>query len=367
MRTATWLAALTLTAAACSDGSPPASAAPQLLNVEFTEVFRIGDDASERQFADISSMAFASRDRLVVVDADAFTVVVLDARGQELTSFGGRGDGPGEFSRPPGDVAVSGRTVAIDTNSGRIDVFDIAGEVIGTHRLEGRGATSLAFDSRGGVLFKSRAGSIMSAEDAPHEVLRLASHEVIWTSKPLATIRSLQVLAPTAVLAGISAGRIVVGTGDEYDLDVLDASNGRRSGRIARDVPLRAPTEAFVRQFKERLDPARFGGVIDIEALTFPPTFPVTNQVFPGPPGGAVWVFRHWGVGDVLAPPVSALQDGDVRLYDLFSPDSYGYIGTVRVPDRFNVMAGSVDGIAGVVTSELGVQSVVVMRVAGWQ
>ena len=45
-----------------------------------------------------------------------------------------------------------------------------------------------------------------------------------WTSRPLPTIRSLWMLAPTEVLAGIGDGRIVVDTGGERDLDVLDAS-----------------------------------------------------------------------------------------------------------------------------------------------
>ena len=254
--------------------------------------------------------------------------------------------------------------IAIDTNSGRVDLFTVGGELIDSHPLEGLSVTALAFDGEGNVLAKARSLAITSTMPsvASAEVVRIGDGKVLWSSRPLPSIRSLMLYSPHGILAGIGGGQIVVGISDSYDMDVIDASTGRELGRIARDVAIRGPTEDFVNRFK---DMARDRGRIraaTLERVTFASTFPVTDRIFVGPPGRTVWVFRNWGIDDDLSPAVRELEDGTVRLYDLFSSDTYQYIGTVRVPDRLELVAGDSTRVAGVFTGTLDEPSVRVMR-----
>lgn len=362
------LAIATITAAlgavAC-DRPLPASAHPDMLAGEFVDEFWIGDQDREHQFADISSLAFTPVGNLVVVDSDDYAVSVFDAGGRKVAGWGSRGQGPGEFSRPPGQMAVSGDgAIAIDTNSGRVDVFNAAGKLVNSHRLDGLAVTGVAFDREGNVLVRTTSPSLAAlatSEPVPTQIMRLADLKVLWSSRPLPSVTSLQLHAPQGILADIGEGLIAVGISDTYDFALLDTSTGENVGRLARDVSLRGPTEEFVIRFKEGLDRDRFRR-ISIDDITFASTFPVTSRIFRGPPGRTLWVYRHWGIDDELAPSVRELEDGALRLYDLFSSDNYQYLGTVRAPNRLELMVGDSTRVAGVYTSELNEQSVRVMR-----
>ena len=157
------------------------------------------------------------------------------------------------------------------------------------------------------------------------------------------------------VTDAIGGNRIVVGHSDRYDFAILDAGTGQEVGRIGRDVRVRAVTEDHKERVLDRL--ATSAEVI------FGATFPVATRVFAGPPGGMLWVRRHMGVGDELAPPIGEMDDSVLRLYDLFWSDGGGYHGTVEVPDDFLLMAGSPGLVAGVHRDELDRESVRVLRV----
>ncbi len=352
--------AVALLAASCTDRPPPVTTDPHLIGGEFADEFWVGDEASEQQFVDIASMAFAPGGDLVVVDGDAYLVTVFDVGGREVVRWGNRGEGPGEFPRPPRDMAVSEDGVVAISNSGRVDVFGVGGDLIESHPVEPLMVTDIAFDRERNVLVKARSPVSLS-QAGPTEIVRLADGEALWSSKPLPSVRSLQLLAPHVVMAEIGGGRIAVGVSHTYDMEVIDASTGQKLGRIARDVPIRGPTEDFVNRFKETVDWERFQN-IDLDDVTFADRFPVTNRILVGPPGRTIWVRRHWGVDDSLAPPVEEMQDRIVSLYDLFSSDTYDYLGTVRIPDRLSLMAGDSTRVAGVYTSVLDEQSVRVMR-----
>ena len=59
---------LALAVSACTDEQPSDEVGARLLEAEFTEEFWIGDEPSERQFARIAGVAFASGGYLVVLD-----------------------------------------------------------------------------------------------------------------------------------------------------------------------------------------------------------------------------------------------------------------------------------------------------------
>ena len=53
-----------------------------------------------------------------------------------------------------------------------------------------------------------------------------------------------------------------------------------------------------------------------------------------------------------------------LRFYDLFSAETYEYMGTVEIPEDLRLMAGDSARVAGRHTDPLGVHSVRVLRVA---
>ena len=360
---------LALAGPACTDERPgQAAPKPWMLDTEFTESFHTGDESHERQFARITSMAFAPNGHLVVVDRDNFAVSVLDRSGTEITRWGAEGQGPSEFEARPVSVAVSDAGMVAIRSFQRIDMFTLDGEPVRSHVAD-VAMLDLAFDAQGGVVARTRPvrglEAVMGEEGVREQVMRVPDGDVLWTApRPGPPPGSFQLGAVHALLADLGQGRIVVGVNDEYDLTVLDASSGRKLGSATRDVTLRGPTEAFNDAIRaEGLATATTELDRSIaNSMVYGDPFPVVVSTLGGPPGGAVWVRRGIGVGDDLAPPVG---DGNwtLVLYDLFHGDSYEYIGTVELPQGLTLMAGDSERVAGVHTDDLGVHSVRVLRV----
>ena len=84
------IAALAL-AAPCVDEGTGDTDAPRLLAFGFTEELHVGDDPSERQFADITSMAFSPSGELAVLDSREYAVSVFDLGGGEIAQWGNQG------------------------------------------------------------------------------------------------------------------------------------------------------------------------------------------------------------------------------------------------------------------------------------
>ena len=351
---------------ACAADTPAGVSESWVIASVFTDAFWVGDDASEYQFADIPAMAFAPNGHLIVLDGH--DAIVLDSSGQTVATWGGQGEGPGEFLTTPSRMTISREaTVAVESFR-RVDVLTLEGELIGTHLLDSLNVSEVAFDDRGRVVARVIPGVIRGAGDdgtRREHVMRLTDREVLWSSPTLPPRADFSLWSPHVELAGLDRGRIAVGVSDRYDLAVLDAATGRQRGRITRDVPLRGPSEEFrersrnemLAMVRENDDPMI---VTAIESIEYPERSPVITRVFTGPPDRAIWVRRGMGVADSLAP--DELSES-YRLYDLFDGDSSQYIGTVEIPEDLTLMAGDSDRVAGVHRDELGVPSVRVLSV----
>lgn len=257
--------------------------------------------------------------------------------------------------------------MAVDTNSGRIDVFDLSGDLVDSRSLGGMLPGDLAYDAEGHLL----AAITRSPEIVRGEIVRFSDAEVLWSSRLpaknlLNPLARLVLYSPRMVLAGIGANQIAVGVTDSYRLTVLDASSGEELGSIARGVSVRGPTEEFSNRIRESLEAGVRRGrhrASIVASVQFPDAFPAIRAVFLGPPGRTVWIRRHMGVDDALAPDVEEMADSTDRLYDLFSADDgYEYMGTVEVPDRLELMTGDSLRVAGVHRSALDEQTVRVFR-----
>ena len=362
---------LALAVSACTDEQPSDEVGARLLEAEFTEEFWIGDEPSERQFARIAGVAFASSGYLVVLDSDEYAVSVFDTAGEEVARWGGRGEGPGEFGYPVLHLAVSARSTVAVNHSNRVDVSSVVGEWIETHRMD-RSVRGLAFDGAGGLVAAVQRFDpmrIINDEGVPVEAVRFANGHVLWESRPHSALSIQVTFPPHVVMSDLGGGRILVGMSDQYDMAVLDASTGRQIGRIARSVAYRGPSEHFKEDWLQSLIGPEGDNLELVEGMTFAERFPVVGHAFIGPPDRAVWVRRRGGIDDEVAyPPRDApLRSGELprpKRYDLFSGDTYKYLGTVEVPFGLTLTTGDAARVAGVHKGPLGVQSVRVMRVS---
>ncbi|MCE9615279.1 MAG: 6-bladed beta-propeller [Lentisphaerae bacterium] len=78
------------------------------------------------------AIAFAG-DRLLVADAQRHRIAMFDPEGRFITSFGKRGEGPGEFNFPTHiTVDLNGRILVTDSLNGRVQIFDRDGTFLST-------------------------------------------------------------------------------------------------------------------------------------------------------------------------------------------------------------------------------------------
>ncbi len=120
--------------------SPPSARAQEIVQLpaedrwlepDFEEVYRVGSLSGEEweQFGYVYEVAFDGAGQLYVLDVQSSLVTVVGPDGGLRRTFGGPGEGPGEF-RSPGALAVfrDGRAVVGDTDRLVYHIFDAAGE-----------------------------------------------------------------------------------------------------------------------------------------------------------------------------------------------------------------------------------------------
>ena len=156
------------------------------LQADFEEVFRVGvmDGEPWEMLGAVRHVAFDASGNLYVVDglgagggglmgSEGLRVLVFDASGAFVRSFGSAGEGPGEFNRP-GAFAVmrDGTTVVSDAGHRAYQLFDAHGEFLRMVRGGGR-LGAMHPDPRGGGVFTGGFGGrsflIGVSEDAPQE------------------------------------------------------------------------------------------------------------------------------------------------------------------------------------------------------
>ncbi len=114
--------------------------------------------AGDVEFVEPFAVAVAPRTgRIVVSDVDTRRVFILDGDGELVRSFGGPGDGAGEFRRPAGvAIGADGSIYVSDFALERVQKFTSAGEIVHEWGEDGSagpvpGASGLAVDDAGQV------------------------------------------------------------------------------------------------------------------------------------------------------------------------------------------------------------------------
>jgi hypothetical protein len=117
----------------CSERESTAPLGAPPIEWTATEDLRIGSvDDSASAMASVGSLAVDSDGRIYVSQPIDRTIRVFDAEGQRVGTFGGPGDGPGEF-RQLSQIGIFADTLyASDRTAGRVTFFALDGQLLGT-------------------------------------------------------------------------------------------------------------------------------------------------------------------------------------------------------------------------------------------
>lgn len=217
-------------------------------------VIRFDEDDAAAVVAGVTDVELLSQDRIAVADEGGNAILVFDSAGHHIVTWGGIGDGPGEFGRlewfayrPPDSLAAG------DARLRRVTVFDANGEFVRSFRAPSAGSSPLVpprllgllgDGSAVGAFFESIASGAEGEVRPEVEVLVVAPtgdrvHSVgTWPGDELVLFSqegSLQVVAPPfGRRLHISAGNDRVWIGDDARWEVRGYAADARLRTIVR-------------------------------------------------------------------------------------------------------------------------------------
>ena len=335
------------------------------------------DGPDEYLFSRIQTVARDADGRVIVADEESREIRVFDSEGNHLLTFGGPGEGPGEFEWLAGAWPVGdGSIVAIDRLPPRLSHFDADGFVITTVRLGPVDAWA-PFT----IIYPAGLGGGRSVLNWIERANLEDSREPVRTPVPF--IRhgfDGEVLDTVAVLPGqpesaavIPRGRsgfsrigmpampLTVGPraagsfgaaaltgGEGYEVRFLDAS-GMLShiARLAEAPRIRTDedVEKFARAAGALLDEAAIRErIARFNGLPLPRRLPGYHQLRFADTG-ELWARRY------------QLPGSASHRWDVFSADGH-HLGHVRVPAGVRVHGISHDQLFGVTLDDLDVERV---------
>jgi len=388
-----------------SDGAPATPGAEAVDSAGVTIVTSLPGDAIHGELAPEPSLSIGAlrgpdellfdrvvsvvRDgegNLVVADNGAGEIRLFDAAGSHLRSFGGRGEGPGEFEALVGAwLLPGGSIVAADRRLRRISRFDSRGSLLGTGTLAGVAGMDMVtpVGLAGSGTFLSRVRSLtmpaasesplqsleeaLGADEAPPEyfvryrldgslVDTLAHHPgalMSLSASGSGASMSLNLMrvpfSPEPSAHGSEHG-VVVTDGTGYEVRVFDDT-----GALSRIVRLNeAPTvrtdehlETHVRGSGNPVaeDEASIRAwIASYREMPMPETLPAYTDLRLTD-SGELWARRYRQRG---AP---------VLRWDVFHADGH-YLGRVEVPASFSIEQIGRGEVVGVSTDEFGVERV---------
>lgn len=305
---------------------------------------------------------------LAVADRGSQQVRVFSEAGEFQGSFGGPGEGPGEFSNlwrieNAGDTLLAldarRRVTVVTPHLALVRTFNLANNTSSVHFLGG--GTMLAVGASPG-LAEARATGLIR----PAEVLALVSLEGVEIDDIGETPGSESYVsvgenyASGAPLFGKAAHvavlgqRIFRGTSDAMEVEELDMTGSLvRILRIP-GYPLDLSADRIAAEREARFEelPSALPAFIRqlVEDLPAPATRPAYANMLVDP-SGAVWLELYRGISERDRPQEWLILDADGT-----------WLGKVEVPRRFTVMEVRMDRMLGVWRDEVDVEHPQVLR-----
>ncbi len=123
---------------------PPEQRAERIELVEDLVIGERGDDDNYRLY-NAAGAKVDAEGNLLVLDAGNFRVQVFDCDGDYVRTFGGQGQGPGEFTQPRELVLAGDRVVVVDGGNRRFSSWTLDGEPLGDVGIDSRWTPSRLF------------------------------------------------------------------------------------------------------------------------------------------------------------------------------------------------------------------------------
>ena len=346
------------------------------------------DGAEEYTFGGVWSIAVDADRRVYVFDGQAQHVRVFDSAGAYVETLGGRGEGPGEFSRAEAiSVLPDGRLVVRDPGNTRIQTFGPRpGEMEEwTYEVAGLYSSSpLYTDSRGRTFLHT---SDLSRDDFAMHVIVLGPDgtHVDTLPEPSSTYEPPIVRAefgggssatyivpfsPAFVWTVHSSGHFITGLPTEYRIELARDDGVLRIERVTDAAPVHDEERA---QERERIVSRMRGMDPDWtwNGPDIPDRKPFFAELLAGR-DGRIWVRLASEARPVQnaypdpddTSPAAVLWRDPVR-YDVFEPDGT-YLGVVATPEAFSPSPDPIfdrEHVWAVTRDGLGVERVVRYRI----
>ena len=310
--------------------------------------------------------------RIVVADVFLQELRVFDARGTYIETWGGAGEGPGEFTRLWEVGRWSGDSIFAGTTDSRdISIFASDGSFGRTFNIARHGGplwtffSPVAVTKDGSVLtvLGLRTGRTLVAELRDGEgttIANFGSHPNwdLHTITVLGRSSSFRKIFGRSPVLGVWGDLVVIGSTDRYELKGFGADGSLE--RIVRraHVP-RAPTQADIATFIDEVLSDETSGMSDAEAenhrrfvrpiyesVPAAEHFPVFTSVITD-------ALDHLWVGEYEAPG----EERPGSLWTVFDPEGHA-LGFVETPDAILVTEIGEDYILTWFPDELGVERV---------
>ena len=376
---------LSLALAGCVDRADPprapqveewvVGAAPELVIGE-------AEGAPEYLFSRIAAVRLMAHGRIVVADGGSGTLRVFGADGRIERSFGGIGEGPGEFRGLGALHAVGGDTLlAYDPESSRLSTFLVSGELLSTTRIQvddGYPEVYLGRDSAGRHYIAWIKQAPRSAAVVTPDMMEVARFDADGTvSGSLGVFPGMRRLGSPLPFSAHFVGAVVeryarnpnvsawhivgavvegvpfVGDGLRPALSALGtAATSVVPVSIGRDAWI--PAEAW-RRLEERVtQPALKRRLQEVRSVPGADSIPVFSEVVPDP-RGRIWLKHFDPATDSHFLP-RELTGGSWTVVDTEGMA----VARVALPEGFRLLEVQHDRISGVHKDDLGVERIAV-------
>ncbi len=326
-------------------------------------------------FGMISEMAVDRSGGILVFDTQVPALRYFDAQGSYVKTFGGEGQGPGEYGNRVRGLAIrgDGSVLLRDMRNRRINVYDSDGSVAG-HWAKGGGlftSQAMSVDTAGHVyvkvlLTKSFPPPIpwpvgLLELDENGEVVDTIQAPVVggWTPSRGGRPR------PAPIWEMHPFGMMVVGVNDTYAFEIRGADG--RVVKVSRAYTPVAVTDSEFAEYEARRARAKEQ---EGDALLPTPRIKPAYKGFYFGQDGTIWVQRHMPAhptkdlqGD-LGPMLAAAPNWPFMepvVFDVFEVDGT-YLGEVEMPENTRPYVFGRDRIYAVRTGRYDEQYVVRFR-----
>ncbi|MFC1575726.1 hypothetical protein ACFL5A_03670 [Gemmatimonadota bacterium] len=357
-------------------------------------ILRIGKGRDENPylFMHIGEVTRLGDGSVVVMDASFREIRRFDAQGLHIVTFGGYGEGPGEFKSPRSWLRTGGDTLIVLDSDGTVARFDPDGRLLVEIPTDGlHPGNELAYGEWVGVLPDGVlwGGRYPRQAERPEGRIFRNPYSLVISDHDRTEVRTVgEFLMPsrfvgsdgvegqyyplflTTTVPNRQPAGLLVGDNETFTIDLID-SDGTHLRRIRYPGGVREPDPESMEEVRRVMleeseaRAERTGGgqnpVGRVADLPNPAVWPGFMSLT-GDEDGYVWAYEY-RPGDMMALMYVTPSDAP---YDalVFHPDGH-LLGSVQMPGRLIVREIGTDYVLGIEIDDMGVNEVVLYRLTG--